>query len=76
MDRNRLIIDKLINIDENGMPEAPDIRQLLDDDVRKLYTRDSTKDKSMYIKECISSIKECISNIKCIRNCITRYISV
>lgn len=53
MDRNRLIIDKLINIDENGMPEAPDIRQLLDDDVRKLYTRDSTKDKSMYIKECI-----------------------
>lgn len=53
MDRDRLIIDKLITINDDGYPSPPDIRQLLDDDVRKLYTRDKTKDKSMYIKECI-----------------------
>lgn len=35
------------------MPEAPTIRQLIDKDVRELYTRDKSKDKSGYVKDCI-----------------------
>lgn len=50
---NKLIIDSLITIDDNGMPVPPNTRQMLDRDVRELYRRDKTKDKSMYIKECI-----------------------
>lgn len=53
MINDKLIIDKLITIDDNGMPAAPNIRQLLDADVRKLYERDKTADKSKYIKDCI-----------------------
>ena len=47
-----LDIDKLILIDDTGMPVAPGIRQLLDKDVATLYQRDVTKDKSKYIREC------------------------
>ena len=50
---NRLTIDTLITIDDSGMPVAPNVRQLLDKDIRELYRRDKTKDKSDYIKECI-----------------------
>ncbi len=53
MSNNDLVIDKLILIDDDGMPKAPTIRQLIDKDVRALYARDKTKDKSKYIKECI-----------------------
>lgn len=53
MQRDRLIIDNLLLIDDNGMPEAPTIRQLIDKDVRELYTRDKSKDKSGYVKDCI-----------------------
>lgn len=53
MQRDRLIIDNLLLIDENGMPEAPTIRQLIDKDIRELYTRDKSKDKSGYVKDCI-----------------------
>ena len=53
MQRDRLIIDNLLLIDDNGMPEAPTIRQLMDKDIKQLYTRDKTKDKSNYIRECI-----------------------
>lgn len=53
MSRYKLTVDTLITIDDNGMPVAPNVRQLLDKDVRTLYTRDKTKDKSQYIKECI-----------------------
>lgn len=53
MSRYKLIIDSLITIDDNGMPTAPNLRQLLDKDVRELYQRDKTKDKSKYIQECI-----------------------
>ena len=49
----KLIIDEMITIDESGMPQAPTLRQLLDSDVRNLYRRDKTKDKSQYVKECI-----------------------
>lgn len=50
---NKLIIDSLITIDDDGMPQAPDVRQLLDKDIRTLYTRDKTPDKKNYIAECI-----------------------
>lgn len=50
---DNLTIDKLILIDDTGMPVAPTIRQLMDIDVKQLYTRDKTKDKSKYIQECI-----------------------
>lgn len=48
-----LIIDSLLEIDDTGMPKAPGLRQLLDRDVRELYQRDKTQDKSKYIQECI-----------------------
>lgn len=50
---SRLLIDSLIIIDDNGMPKAPSIRQLIDRDIRELYTRDKTSDKKQYIAECI-----------------------
>lgn len=48
-----LLIDKLIEIDDNGMPVAPTIRQLIDKDIKELYIRDKSKDKAKYIQECI-----------------------
>lgn len=48
-----LIIDKMLVIDDSGMPVAPTIRQLMDKDIKQLYIRDKTKDKSNYLKECI-----------------------
>ena len=50
---NKLLIDSLINIDDSGMPKPPTTRQLLDRDIRELYRRDTTKEKSKYIAECI-----------------------
>jgi hypothetical protein len=49
----KLLIDTLITIDEDGMPQPPTTRQMIDKDVRTLYNRDKTKDKSQYIAECI-----------------------
>lgn len=43
----------MIVIDDNGMPKAPDVRQLMDKDIRTLYQQDKSKDKSQYIKDCI-----------------------
>lgn len=48
---NKLRVDKLLTVDDTGMPQAPDIKQLLDKDVQLLWLRDKTKDKSQYIKE-------------------------
>ena len=50
---NKLLIDSLLVIDDSGMPKAPTIRQLIDKDIRQLYTRDKTTDKKQYIAECI-----------------------
>ena len=47
----KLTIDRLLTIDATGMPKAPNITQLLDKDVRELWARDNTPDKSLYIKE-------------------------
>lgn len=49
----KLTIDTLITIDETGMPVAPNTRQLIDRDVRDLFTRDKTKNKQKYIAEAI-----------------------
>lgn len=49
----KLDIDSLLIIDDTGMPAAPTVRQLLDKDMRELYVRDKSKDKSKYIQECI-----------------------
>ncbi len=50
---NSLLIDSLLIIDDNGMPKPPTLRQLVDKDIRELYTRDKTIDKSKYIAEAI-----------------------
>lgn len=53
MIKNKLTIDSLLVIDDNGMPVAPTLRQLIDKDVRALYQRDKSSNKSQYTKECI-----------------------
>lgn len=53
MNNYKLTIDSLITIDDNGMPVPPTTRQLIDKDIRTLYNRDKTKNKTHYIKECI-----------------------
>ena len=46
-------IDSMLVVDDTGMPVPPTIKQLLDRDIRTLYTRDKSKDKKQYIAECI-----------------------
>ena len=46
-----VVIEKMLTIDETGMPKAPSLRQLQDKDVALLWQRDTTKDKQKYIKE-------------------------
>ena len=46
-------IDSMLVVDDTGMPVPPTIRQLLDRDIRTLYTRGKSKDKKQYIAECI-----------------------
>lgn len=47
-----VIIEKMLTIDESGMPQAPNIRQLQDKDIVLLWSRDTSKDKRKYIAEC------------------------
>ena len=49
----KLLIDTLITIDADGMPKPPTTAQMVDRDVRNLYSRDKSKDKHKYIAECI-----------------------
>ena len=49
----KMLIDTLITIDDDGMPKPPTTRQLIDKDVRMLYSRDKSKDKKQYVAECI-----------------------
>lgn len=51
MFNNSLNIDKLLTVDDTGMPQAPTLRQLQDKDVALLWQRDTTKDKRNYIKD-------------------------
>lgn len=48
----KITVEKLITVDESGMPKAPSVRQLLDKDVLALYSRDNTPDKRRYLAEC------------------------
>lgn len=43
----------MLVVDDSGMPVPPTLRQLLDKDIRSLYTRDKTPDKRKYIAEAI-----------------------
>lgn len=47
-----LRIENLILVDETGLPKPPTIAQILDKDIMLLYSRDTTKDKRKYMKEC------------------------
>ena len=53
MNNNKLLIDSLLLLDDTGMPQPPTLKQLIVRDVRELYRRDKTKEKKMYIAECI-----------------------
>lgn len=44
-------IEKMIVIDDTGMPRAPGVRQLMDKDVLELWSRDKSKEKTKYIQE-------------------------
>lgn len=46
-----VVIEKMLDIDETGMPKAPTLRQLQDKDIALLWQRDTTKDKRKYIAE-------------------------
>lgn len=48
---NNIVIEKLLTIDDTGIPKAPSIRQLQDKDVALLWQRDTSKDKHKYIAE-------------------------
>lgn len=47
----KVVIEKMLTIDDTGVPVAPSIRQLQDKDVALLWMRDTTKDKRKYIAE-------------------------
>lgn len=51
--RKTVTIDSMLVVDDTGMPVPPTIRQLIDKDIRALYTRDKTPDKKRYIAEAI-----------------------
>jgi len=46
-------VDNMLVIDDSGMPVPPTVRQLLDRDIRTLYSRDKSPDKKQYIAEAI-----------------------
>lgn len=43
----------MLVVDDTGMPVPPTVRQLLDRDMRTLYSRDKSPDKKQYIAEAI-----------------------
>ena len=57
-------IDSLLVVDDTGMPKAPEIRQLLDRDIRTLYTRDKSPDKKQYMAEAIDNISHPLPVLK------------
>ena len=44
-------IEKMIVIDDTGMPRAPGVRQLMDKDILELWSRDKSKEKTKYLQE-------------------------
>lgn len=51
MAKAAVVIEKMLTVDETGMPKAPNIRQLQDKDVALLWQRDTTSDKRNYIAQ-------------------------
>lgn len=49
----KLTIDSLLRLDDTGMIEPADLRQLLNRDIRELFQRDKDPNKSGYIADCI-----------------------
>lgn len=83
MIQNKLTLDTLIVVDDTGMPQKPSTRQLIDADVRELWTRDKTPDKVKAIAEC-GVIYQCgdpkshakqqgLSNDECLKFAINMY---
>lgn len=73
----------MIEIDDSGMPKLPTVRQLIDGDIKKLYDRDTTPNKSKFIAEC-GVIYQCgdpkspakqqgLSNEECLKFAIKMY---
>ena len=50
---SNLTIDSLLRLDDSGMPQPVDLRQMLNKDIRELYSRDKSSNKEQYINECI-----------------------
>lgn len=83
MAQSKINIDRLIVVDETGMPKQPGVRQLIDADIRELWTRDKTPDKVKAIAEC-GVIYQCgdpkshakqqgLSNDECLKFAINMY---
>lgn len=43
----------MLVVDDTGMPVPPTVRQLIDRDIRSLYSRDKSTEKTQYIAEAI-----------------------
>lgn len=83
MTNEKLTIDSMLIVDDSGMPKPPGLRQLMDADIRQLYTRDKTPDKVQYIAEA-GVIYQCgdpkshakqqgLSNDECLKFAIKMY---
>lgn len=49
----KFTIDSLLRLDDSNIPKPVDIRQMMNKNIRELYTRDKSPDKEQYINECI-----------------------
>lgn len=47
----KVVLEKMLTVDNTGMPQAPTLRQIQDKDVAMLWERDYRSDKSRYIAE-------------------------
>lgn len=51
MNNSQIVIEKLLSVDDSGLPVAPSLRQIQDKDVLELWARDKSSDKRKYIAE-------------------------
>ena len=79
----KVIIEKMLTIDDTGMPKAPTLRQIQDKDVALLWQRDTTKDKKKYIAEVgviyylgdpkSPAKQQGLSDVECLKMAIENY---
>lgn len=50
---SKINVDEMLVIDETGMALLPNVRQLMNKNIRLIYNRDKSKDKHRFIQECI-----------------------